>query len=64
MAKVYSIFEELEEEMDIKLKEQQKNILKHAVSQEDSFIILPTGFGKSMCFALHHKVMDKVSRPI
>ena len=52
---------ELEEEAGIKFKEEQVEIMESTVKQKDTLMILPTGFGKSVCFGFHHQILDKVS---
>lgn len=58
---VESSIRELEEEIGKNLKDEQKEIIKNTIKQNDSFVILPTGYGKSFCFGLYHKVVSRVS---
>ncbi len=40
------------------LKQEQANAIKHFVIGNDGFLSLPTGYGKSLCFLLLHRVFD------
>ena len=44
--------------LEVTLKEQQREALRVFLSGKDVFIALPTGFGKSLCFALIPVVFD------
>ena len=44
------------------LKEEQKEVIVNAVHGCHTFVLLPTGFGKSDCFGLVGPLLDKVSR--
>ena len=43
------------------LKSQQQDILRHLVDKSNVLAVLPTGYGKSVLYALLPAVMDKVS---
>ena len=46
---------------EFSLKDAQVNIIKRIVNKEtDVFGLLPTGFGKSMCYCLPPLILDKV----
>jgi ATP-dependent DNA helicase RecQ len=34
----------------LQVKSEQKEIIKHVLERKDSMAVLPTGFGKSMCY--------------
>jgi superfamily II DNA helicase RecQ len=38
----------------LQLKSEQKEIIQNVLERKDSMAVLPTGFGKSMCYA--HKI--------
>ncbi len=42
------------------LKEEQLAVIMHFMEGMDCFVVLPTGFGKSLCFALLSPVFDIV----
>ena len=37
---------------DKQLKSEQKEIIQNVLERKDSMAVLPTGFGKSMCYVL------------
>jgi len=43
------------------LKTEQNEAVKAFVGGNDAFVSLPTGFGKSLCFALFRYVFDYLS---
>ena len=43
------------------LKSEQLSLLRHACKGNNTFGILPTGYGKSECFGLFPLIMDQVS---
>ncbi|XP_062599669.1 probable ATP-dependent DNA helicase RecQ, partial [Saccostrea cucullata] len=45
---------------DIKLKEEQKNIIFNILKKKDVFALLPTGFGKSMTYILVPLIADEL----
>ncbi len=59
---VRSAFVQVKEELkwNIELKEQQEQLIHAIVNGQHVFGILPTGFGKSMCFALPPLILNKV----
>ena len=42
------------------LKEKQKEVITYFVEGNDVLVILPTGYGKSFCFALLPLVFDRL----
>ena len=44
------------------LKDEQRKVILSFVKGEDVFVVLPTGFGKSLCFACLPLIFDRVSR--
>jgi len=42
------------------LREQQKTVITKFVAGSDVFAILPTGYGKSLCYACLPDVFDKL----
>ncbi len=47
-------------DINFSLKPQQKEIITSILSKKPTFGILPTGFGKSMCYLLPPLLMDEV----
>ena len=45
-----------------KLKPEQMNVIISFLSDRDVFAVLPTGFGKTLCYACLPLVFDKLSR--
>ena len=43
------------------LKDQQKNVIEALVKGKNVFALLPTGYGKSVCYGIFGAIMDKVS---
>ena len=41
------------------LREHQKNVVTNFVAGNDVFVILPTGYGKSLCYACLPGTFDK-----
>ena len=42
------------------LKEEQVDAVSNFLKGRDAFVSLPTGFGKSLCFAMIPKVIDRL----
>ena len=42
------------------LKKKQLELIEHAVNGRHTFGVLPTGFGKSVCFGLLENIRQKV----
>jgi ATP-dependent DNA helicase RecQ len=41
-----------DEQFHLQLKSEQKEIIQNVLERKDSMAVLPTGFGKSMCYVL------------
>jgi ATP-dependent DNA helicase RecQ len=41
-----------DKQFHIRLKSEQKEIIQNVLERKDSMAVLPTGFGKSMCYVL------------
>ena len=41
-----------DEQFHLQLKSEQKEIIQNVLERKDSMAVLPTGFGKSMCYIL------------
>jgi ATP-dependent DNA helicase RecQ len=48
-------------EFQIKLKEEQQQIVSSILKKQDVFALLPTGYGKSMTYILVPLLADEVS---
>ena len=46
---------------DFALKAEQENVVHHLIKGNDVFALLPTGFGKSMCYIMMPLIMSEVS---
>ena len=44
------------------LKDEQLEIITALLNNKNAFALLPTGFGKSMCYVLPPLLMDEVSK--
>ena len=47
----------------LQLKSEQKEIIQNVLERKDSMAVLPTGFGKNMCYVLGEApsfILDKV----
>jgi superfamily II DNA/RNA helicase len=42
-----------DKQFHLQLKSEQKEIIQNVLERKDSMAVLPTGFGKSMCYVLH-----------
>ena len=42
------------------LKQEQREAISHLVNKKDVFVVLPTGFGKSLVYQLLPLVLDEV----
>ena len=49
-----------ERNFNFDLKEEQVKIIDLFVNKKDVFAVLPTGFGKSVCYLLPPLILDKV----
>ena len=47
-----------DKQFHLQLKSEQKEIIQNVLERKDSMAVLPTGFGKSMCYVL--PILDKV----
>ena len=45
---------------DKQFKSKQKKIIQSVLERKDSLAVLPTGFGKSMCYVSPPLILDKV----
>ena len=50
-----------EKQFNLQLKPEQKETIQNILERKDSMAVLPTGFGKSMCYVLPPLILDKVS---
>jgi ATP-dependent DNA helicase RecQ len=48
-----------DKQFHLQLKTEQKEIIQNVLERKDSMAVLPTGFGKSMCYVLP-PILDKV----
>ena len=42
------------------LKEEQRDVINNFLLGNDVFVILPTGFGKTLCYACLPKIFDRL----
>ena len=51
-----------DKQFHLQLKSEQKEIIQNVLERKDSMAVLPTGFGKSMCYVPPppHIILDKV----
>jgi ATP-dependent DNA helicase RecQ len=49
-----------DKQFHLQLKSEQKEIIQNVLERKDSMAVLPTGFGKSMCYVLPPLIFDKV----
>jgi superfamily II DNA helicase RecQ len=42
-----------DKQFHLQLKSEQKEIIQNVLERKDSMAVLPTGFGKCMCYVLH-----------
>ena len=42
-----------DKQFHLQLKSEQKEIIQNVLERKGSMAVLPTGFGKSMCYVLH-----------
>ena len=49
-----------EKQFHLQLKSEQKDRIQNVLERKDSMAVLPTGFGKSMCYVLPPLILDKV----
>ena len=45
---------------DFKIKKRQCEIIQSVLQGNDTFAVLPTGYGKSICYVLPPLILDKV----
>ena len=43
-----------------KIKDKQLEVISSVLKQQDTFAVLPTGYGKSICYVLPPLILDKV----
>ncbi|KAJ8307194.1 hypothetical protein KUTeg_015278 [Tegillarca granosa] len=56
-----AIFERIKDQYNLPdLKEEQKNVVQKLIAGKDVFCVLPTGFGKSMCYTVTPLMLDQV----
>lgn len=56
-----AIFERIKDQYNLPdLKEEQKNVIQKLIAGKDVFCVLPTGFGKSMCYTVTPLMLDQV----
>jgi ATP-dependent DNA helicase RecQ len=49
-----------DKQFHLQLKAEQKEIIQNVLERKDSMAVLPTGFGKSICYVLPPLILDKV----
>jgi ATP-dependent DNA helicase RecQ len=50
-----------DKQFHLQLKSEQKEIIQNVLERKDSMTVLPTGFGKSMCYVTpSHFVQGKI----
>ena len=49
-----------DKQFHLQLKSEQKQIIQNVLERKDSMAVLPTGFGKSMCYVSPSLILDKV----
>jgi ATP-dependent DNA helicase RecQ len=50
-----------DKQFHLQIKAEQKEIIQNVLERKDSMAVLPTGFGKSMCYVLPPPlILDKV----
>ena len=55
-----AVVEEVCVKLGYNLKDEQRKVILSFVKGEDVFVVLPTGFGKSLCFACLPLIFDRV----
>ena len=55
-----AVVEEVCVKLGYNLKDKQRKVILSFVKGEDVFVVLPTGFGKSLCFACLPLIFDRV----
>ena len=50
----------LDKQFHLQLKSEQKEIIQNVLERKHSMAVLPTGFGKSMCYVSPPLILDKV----
>ena len=49
-----------DKQFHLNIKAEQKEIIQNALQRKDTVAVLPTGFGKSLCYVLRPLILDKV----
>jgi superfamily II DNA helicase RecQ len=49
-----------DKQFHLQLKSEQKEIIQNVLERKDSMAVLPTGFGKSMCYVFYPLILDRV----
>jgi ATP-dependent DNA helicase RecQ len=49
-----------DKQFHLQLKSEQKEIIQNVLERKDSMAVLPTGFGKSICYVLPPLILDKL----
>ena len=55
-----AVVEEVCVKLGYNLKDEQRKVILSFVKGEDVFVVLPTGFGKSLCFTCLPLIFDRV----
>jgi ATP-dependent DNA helicase RecQ len=49
-----------DKQFHLQIKAEQKEIIQNVLERKNTVAVLPTGFGKSMCYVLPPLILDKV----
>ena len=63
MASSRATMEEAARRLGYILKEDQKKVITSFIDGEDVFVVLPTGYGKSLCYQCLPYIYDKIIFP-